>query len=188
MSPPSRTCRHQTLRHCDPFTKTGRRSFDTANWRLNRRDFARLAPAPGRDCCNIFGRRFLRHLVNDIVRRARDHAIRTVARQASTQAGWCSAVWAVERHSSASIGMPVYEAGETLGKLQRSVFLCDYFGRNTFRQEIQRLLSQIESIHTAARHTRGPDLAATGTNARANGRYLRRAHAAHQHRYCVECA
>ena len=70
---------------------------------------------------------------------------------ASTQAGWCSAVWAVERHSSASIGMPVYEAGETLGKLQRSVFLCDYFGRHTFRQEIQRLLSRIESMHTLQR-------------------------------------
>lgn len=70
---------------------------------------------------------------------------------ASTQAGWCSAVWAVERHSSASIGMPVYEAGETLGKLQRSIFLCDYFGRPTFRQEIQRLLSQIESMHTLQR-------------------------------------
>lgn len=70
---------------------------------------------------------------------------------ASTQGGWCSAVWAVERHSSASVGMPVYNAGETLGKLQRSVFLCDYFGRPTFRQEIQRLLSQIESMHTLQR-------------------------------------
>lgn len=70
---------------------------------------------------------------------------------ASTQAGWCSAIWAVERHSSASIGMPVYNAGETLGKLQRSVFLCDYFGRPAFRQEIQRLLSQIESMHTLQR-------------------------------------
>nr|WP_171180530.1 Tn3 family transposase [Ruegeria sp. HKCCD8929] len=69
----------------------------------------------------------------------------------STQAGWCSAVWAVERHSSASIGMPVYNAGEALGKLQRSVFLCDYFGRPAFRQEIQRLLSQIESMHTLQR-------------------------------------
>ena len=70
---------------------------------------------------------------------------------ASTQAGWCSAVWAVERHSSASVGMPVYNAGEALGKLQRSVFLCDYFGRPAFRQEIQRLLSQIESMHTLQR-------------------------------------
>ncbi len=70
---------------------------------------------------------------------------------ASTQGGWCSAVWAIERHSSASIGMPVYNAGETLGKLQRSVFLCDYFGRPAFRQEIQRLLSQIESMHTLQR-------------------------------------
>lgn len=70
---------------------------------------------------------------------------------ASTQAGWCSAVWAVERHSSASIGMPVYNAGEALGKLQRSVFLCDYTGRPAFRQEIQRLLSQIESMHTLQR-------------------------------------
>ncbi|MFA3920516.1 Tn3 family transposase [Ruegeria hyattellae] len=44
------------------------------------------------------------------------------------------------------MGMPVYNAGEALGKLQRSVFLCDYFGRPAFRQEIQRLLSQIESM------------------------------------------
>jgi TnpA family transposase len=70
---------------------------------------------------------------------------------ASTQGGWCSAVWAIERHSSASVGMPVYNAGEALGKLQRSVFLCDYFGRPTFRQEIQRLLSQIESMNTLQR-------------------------------------
>lgn len=219
MSPPSRTCRHQTLRHCDPFTKTGRRSFDTANWRLNRRDFARLAPAPGRDCCNISGRRFLRQpkwtfsgerscdgcmrgrifysrpvtfavssdarwsdetrnwrfLINgdegskssqwiEVPSALEPIVSRTLSRRriahgwdgllrlaASTQAGWCSAVWAVERHSSASIGMPVYEAGETLGKLQRSVFLCDYFGRHTFRQEIQRLLSRIESMHTLQR-------------------------------------
>ena len=47
--------------------------------------------------------------------------------------------------------MPVYNAGEALGKLQRSVFLCDYFGRPAFRQEIQRLLSQIESMHTLQR-------------------------------------
>ena len=47
--------------------------------------------------------------------------------------------------------MPVYNAGETLGKLQRSLFLCDYFGRPAFRQEIQRLLSQIESMHTLQR-------------------------------------
>ena len=56
-----------------------------------------------------------------------------------------------ERNSSASIGMPIYNAGEALGKLQRSVFLCDYLGRPAFRQEIQRLLSQIESMHTLQR-------------------------------------
>lgn len=47
--------------------------------------------------------------------------------------------------------MPVYNAGEALGKLQRSVFLCGYFGRSAFRQEIQRLLSQVESMHTLQR-------------------------------------
>lgn len=70
---------------------------------------------------------------------------------ASTQGGWCSAVWAVEHHSSASIGIPIYNTGEGLGKLQRSVFLCDNLGRPACRQEIQRLLSQIESMHTLRR-------------------------------------
>lgn len=70
---------------------------------------------------------------------------------ASTQNGWCSAVWAVERHSSAATGTPVYKSGETLGKLLRSVFLCDYLGKPAVRGEIQKLLNQSESSHTLQR-------------------------------------
>ena len=60
---------------------------------------------------------------------------------ASTQGGWCSAVWAIDRHSSASTGLPVHRAGDTLGKLLRSSFLCDDPATPAFRSEIQRLLN-----------------------------------------------
>lgn len=70
---------------------------------------------------------------------------------ASTQGGWCSAVWAVDRHSSASTGLPVYRAGDTLGKLLRSSFLCDYLATPAFRSEIQRLLNQGEGSHRLQR-------------------------------------
>lgn len=70
---------------------------------------------------------------------------------ASTQGGWCSAVWAIDRHSSASAGMKVYRAGETLGKLLRSSFLCDYLSNGNFRAEIQRLLNQNEGAHLLQR-------------------------------------
>lgn len=70
---------------------------------------------------------------------------------ASTQGGWCSAVWAVDRHSSASAGMKIYHAGETLGKLLRSSFLCDYLSNGDFRTEIQRLLNQNEGSHRLQR-------------------------------------
>ncbi len=70
---------------------------------------------------------------------------------ASTQGGWCSAVWAIDRHSSASTGLPVYRAGDTLGKLLRSSFLCDYLATPAFRSEIQRLLNQGEGSHRLQR-------------------------------------
>ena len=75
-------------------------------------------------------------------------------RAASTQAGWCSAVWAVERPNSAPIGMPVYNAGKALGTRQRSGFPCDYFGRPAVRQKIQRPLSQIDSMPMPQRPNR----------------------------------
>ena len=70
---------------------------------------------------------------------------------ASTQGGWCSAIWAVDRHSSASTGIKIYRAGETLGKLLRSSFLCDYLSNTEFRVEIQRLLNQNEGSHRLQR-------------------------------------
>jgi TnpA family transposase len=50
--------------------------------------------------------------------------------------GWCPATEALDRFGSAAAGDPVYEAGDGLGKLLRTLYLCDYFGSPVFRIEI----------------------------------------------------
>ena len=48
-------------------------------------------------------------------------------------------------------GDPVYEAGDALGKLLRTLYLCDYFGNPVFRLEILDLLNQGEAVHSLQR-------------------------------------
>ena len=52
---------------------------------------------------------------------------------------------------SAAVGDPVYEAGDSLGKLVRTLYLCDYFGNPVFRTEILDLLNQGEAVHSLQR-------------------------------------
>jgi TnpA family transposase len=66
---------------------------------------------------------------------------------ASIKHAGTSADLAMKRYGSAASRDPVYQAGNALGMLQLSVFLCDYFTNPPFRREMLRLLDLGETIH-----------------------------------------
>lgn len=70
---------------------------------------------------------------------------------ASVKRGWYPATEALDRFGSAAAGDPVYEAGDSLGKLLRTLYLCDFFGNPVFRIEILDLLNQGEAVHSLQR-------------------------------------
>lgn len=70
---------------------------------------------------------------------------------ASMESGKVSATIALARFGTAAQGDPVYAAGVALGRLIRSLYLCDYFLDADFRREINRILAHGESIHTLQR-------------------------------------
>ena len=70
---------------------------------------------------------------------------------ASVKHGWYSATEALDRFSSAAAGDPVYEAGDALGKLLRTLYLCDYLSNPIFRGDILDLLNQGEAVHSLQR-------------------------------------
>lgn len=70
---------------------------------------------------------------------------------ASIKEGWCSATYALEKFGSASRGAAAYEAGVGVGKLLRTLFLCDYLSNRDFRRDIGRTLNRGESLHTLQR-------------------------------------
>jgi len=70
---------------------------------------------------------------------------------ASISNGTVSAVLVLERFGSAAQGDPVYRAAKMLGRLLRTIYLCDYFTKPVFRREIHRVLNRGESIHTLQR-------------------------------------
>ena len=70
---------------------------------------------------------------------------------ASINGGWCSAVAALDLYGSAAKGDPAYECGNVLGKLLRTIYLCDLLGNPQFRRELQRVLNQGESMHDLQR-------------------------------------
>ena len=77
-----------------------------------------------------------------------DQLIRVAA---SIDGGWTSAVLALERFGAAARADPIHKAGSALGKLLRSLFLCDYFSNPVFRREVLRSLNHGESVHTLQR-------------------------------------
>lgn len=77
-----------------------------------------------------------------------DELLRLVA---SIQSGRVSAVVALQRFGSAAQGDPVHRAGDQLGKLLRTLFLCDYFSNVAFRRELHTLLNRGESVHQLQR-------------------------------------
>jgi len=46
---------------------------------------------------------------------------------------------------------PVYEAGDALGKLLRTLYLCDYLSNPAFRADMLDLLNQGEAVHSLQR-------------------------------------
>jgi TnpA family transposase len=70
---------------------------------------------------------------------------------ASVKHGWYPATEALDRFGSAAAGDPVFEAGDALGKLLRTLYLCDFFGNPAFRIEILDLLNQGEAVHSLQR-------------------------------------
>ncbi len=45
----------------------------------------------------------------------------------------------------------MYRAADQLGKLLRTLFLCDYFSNEAFRRELHTLLNRGESVHQLQR-------------------------------------
>lgn len=70
---------------------------------------------------------------------------------ASVKHGWDSATAALDRFGSAAAGDPIYNAGDALGKLLRTLYLCDYLSNPVFRTEILDLLNQGEAVHSLQR-------------------------------------
>jgi hypothetical protein len=70
---------------------------------------------------------------------------------ASVRHGWYPATEALDRFGSAAAGDPVYETGNALGKLLRTLYLCDYLSNPVFRTEILDLLNQGEAVHSLQR-------------------------------------
>ena len=70
---------------------------------------------------------------------------------ASMSSGWCSASLTLDRFGSAAQGNPTYTAAVALGKVLRTIYLCDYLACPAFRKEILSLLNQGESLHTLQR-------------------------------------
>jgi TnpA family transposase len=70
---------------------------------------------------------------------------------ASVHSGHASAVHVLAQFGTAARGDPLYEAGVQLGRLLRTVFLCDYFVNNAFRRELLRVLNRGEAINALKR-------------------------------------
>jgi TnpA family transposase len=86
-----------------------------------------------------------------------DHLIRVTA---SIEGSWLSAVLALTRFGAAARADPIHKAGNALGKLLRSLFLCDYLSNEGFRREILRILNRGESVHTLQRIIHSGSIAA----------------------------
>jgi TnpA family transposase len=70
---------------------------------------------------------------------------------AAVKHGWDSATAALDRFGSAAAGDPVWKAGDALGRLLRTLYLCDLFSNPVFRAEIRDLLNQGEAVHSLQR-------------------------------------
>lgn len=81
----------------------------------------------------------------DHIRAHWDDYVRVLA---SISNGTISAVTALQRFGSAAQGDPIYRAANQLGRLLRTLFLCDFLTKPAFRRELTRLLNRGEHVHT----------------------------------------
>lgn len=70
---------------------------------------------------------------------------------ASIETGHSTATVALARYGSASSDSPIYRAGVHLGRLIRSIYLCDYFLSPELRRMVNRILVHGEAVHTLQR-------------------------------------
>lgn len=77
-----------------------------------------------------------------------DELLRLIA---SIRSGLVSPKAALEKLGSAAKGDPMHKAAENLGRMLRSLFLCDYYSNAEFRREIHTLLNRGESVHQLQR-------------------------------------
>jgi TnpA family transposase len=91
-------------------------------------------------------------LVRDVslkaIRKGWDELLRLAA---SIRSGRISANVALQRFGSAAQGDPLHRAADQLGRLLRTLFLCDYFSNTEFRREIHTVLNRGESVHQLQR-------------------------------------
>jgi TnpA family transposase len=80
---------------------------------------------------------------------------------ASIKGGWYPAPDALERYGWASQGDAVQATGVALGKILRSIYLCDYFANPAFRNGILDLLNQGEAVHSLQRAIHSGTIGAT---------------------------
>ncbi|MDM0050627.1 Tn3 family transposase [Variovorax sp. J22R115] len=82
---------------------------------------------------------------------------------ASIRSGRVSATLALQRFGSAAQGDPLHRAAEHLGRLLRTVFLCDYIAIEDFRREIHTLLNRGDSREGRRAHGRGESTRSWGS-------------------------
>jgi len=111
------------------------------------------------------------HVIEDVsLNSIREHWSSLLRLVATFEEGWTSATQLLEFFGSAARGEGVYLAGTSLGKLLRTIYLCDYYTLPDFRHEIYRTLERGESVHALQRAIhigtipvrRGRDLAEFG--------------------------
>ncbi|MBC3917094.1 Tn3 family transposase [Undibacterium sp. CY18W] len=90
----------------------------------------------------------VREISISAIRRGWDEYLRVLA---SIRSGRVSANVVLQRFGSAAQGDALYKALDHLGRLLRTLFLCDYFSNPDFRREIHTVLNRGESIHLLQR-------------------------------------
>lgn len=92
------------------------------------------------------------HVVEDVsLKSVREHWADLLRVFATIEGGWATATQLFAFYGSASRGEGVYLAGTSLGKLLRTIYLCDYFTLREFRQAIYSVLERGESVHALQR-------------------------------------
>jgi TnpA family transposase len=114
------------------------------------RDLAerKLYLPPGIDVPESIERATVQRLSRKAIHQGWDELLRIVA---SIRIGKIGAELALRLLGSAAQGDPTHRAADHLGRLLRSIFLCDYLTIPDFRREIHTLLARGESVHQLQR-------------------------------------